>query len=117
MVKLTDMAFRKSTGTLNTLQFISCVIGTGVLIYLNESLCGIIILGVTLTCELTSILLGTVVQKVEKLLPAKLDDNDYELYMGMSRMIMIIHIFLMAFNTAFNFIFSVCTSLYFMWVI
>lgn len=117
MLRFTDMAFRKSTGVLNILQFLTCVIASGVLAFTTSVKWAAIIIGVTLICEITSMLVASVIKKVSSSLPEKVTDEEYELFVGMGRVIMIGHIFLMAFNTAFNFVVGVGVTIYMLWVI
>lgn len=117
MIQFTDMAFRKSTGTLNILQFLTCVISSGVLCATAGLGWSATIICVTLICELTSLLVATVIRKVSSSLPEKINNDEYELYIGMGRLIMIGHIFIMAFNTAFNLVLGIGVTIYTLWVI
>lgn len=116
MIRITDMAFRKSTGTLNVLQSISCILSSGVLAYTAGFNWAAIIICVTLVCELTSMLMASVIKKIQDMVSTNMNDDEYELFMGMSRLIMVLHIFLMALNTATNFVLGIGVSVYVLWV-
>lgn len=116
MIRITDMAFRKSTGTLNVLQSISCILSSGVLAYTAGFNWAAAIVYITLICELTGMLMATVVKKIPDIVSDNMNDDEYELFMGMSRLIMVLHIFLMALNAAINFVLGIGVSVYVLWV-